>query len=86
MIQITDTISYDDTKPLQEQSAEFLSWVNENVLTKINDQYQVTDFDAYHRPASYVFTTDGKTATVYPLYLTEDAHNWSISGYNLIIT
>jgi hypothetical protein len=85
MIQINDTVIYDETKPFQEQTQECQQWLMDNALLKINDQYKVTDFDPYERPRSYIFKADGHTIVVYPQYIFEDAHNWAISGNNIEI-
>jgi hypothetical protein len=85
MIQLTDTVVYDEIKPFQEQTQEFQKWIMDNALSKINDQYKVIDFDQYNRPHSYSFEADEHIIIVYPQYIYEDAHNWAISGNNFEI-
>jgi hypothetical protein len=80
MIQINENIVYDETKFFNEQTFECQQWLIDNAISKINDQYKVTDFDQYDRPRFYSFEADGHTIVVYPQYIFEDAHNWAISG------
>ena len=85
MITITDTISFDDTKKLQEQSTDFQNWLFENCLSKINDQLTPNSLDSYNRPENYTFTVNTLNVSLTPLYLFQDKSNWAISGYNILI-
>jgi hypothetical protein len=85
MIQINENIVYDETKFFNEQTFECQQWLIDNAISKINDQYKVTDFDQYNRPRSYSFEANGYIIVVYPQYIFEDAHNWAISGINFEI-
>jgi hypothetical protein len=88
MIQITSTVFFDETKPIQEQSPEFQQWFSENCL--INDQTPVTKYDEYNRPNQYDFSVDETLmgtihVTVFPRYIYPDPSNWAISGYTISI-
>ncbi len=86
MITISDTIEFDETKILQQQSAEFQSWLSENCLNKINDQLKPDSLDAYDRPEQYTFSVSPFTVILKPLYQTNDRSNWALTGYNILIS
>ena len=84
MIQITETISFDETKTIQEQSPEFQQWFSDNC--PINDKTPVAACDEYDRPYLYEFLIDGKlNISVSPNYIFPDSSNWGISGYTISI-
>ena len=83
MIQLSDTVSFDETKPIQQQSSEFQKWFFENC--PINDKTPASDYEDYGQPSKYVFTVGSFTVTVQPNYIYPDKSNWAISGYNISI-
>ena len=83
MIQITETVSFDETKPIQQQSAEFQQWFAEHC--PINDKTPIAAYDEYDRPGKYVFFVETLTVNVEPKYINPDRSNWAISGYNITI-
>jgi len=88
MIQLTDTVVYDEKKSFQEQTPEFMEWFLKNC--PINDKTPITDYEEYGRPNRYDFSVDGTLngtvhVTVLPRYIFPDGHNWAISGYTISI-
>jgi hypothetical protein len=83
MVEITDKVSFDETKPIQQQSTEFQQWFTDNC--PINDKTPISAYDEYNRPGKYVFTVDNLKVNVEPNYINPDRSNWAISGYNISI-
>jgi hypothetical protein len=80
---ITDTITFDETKLIQEQSTEFQEWFFNNC--KITSETPVDSYDEYGRPLTYVFTVTPFTVTVLINYINLEASNWANSGYTISI-
>jgi hypothetical protein len=85
MIQITDTVQFDASKPLSSQTTAFQNWYNSNVSNQINAKLKADSLDAYQRPVSYTVTTGQLTVTVSPVYIYQDSSNWACSNFNLTI-
>jgi len=85
MIQITNTIVFDETKFLSEQSSEFKDWYNKNVNILINDKIVPDSLDTFKRPISYTITIDKFNIIIYPQYIYNEQNNWSCSDFKLKI-
>jgi len=81
---ITDTIMFDESKLLSEQTPEFQAWYNENVNVLINDKLVPDLMDEYKRPKSYTVVVDSFSVTILPLYIYPDQSNWACSNFKLI--
>jgi len=81
---ITDTIMFDESKLLSEQTPEFQAWYNENVNVLINDKLVPDLMDEYKRPKSYTVVVDSFSVTILPLYIYPDQSNWACSNFQLI--
>lgn len=85
MRNLTDTIQFDESKNLSEQSPEFQAWFNEFVNPQINDRLQPDLLDQYKRPVSYTVHVDGYTITVFNLYINADQTNYACRDFQLIL-
>jgi len=85
MIKINDTVEFDESKLLSEQTQEFQAWYNENVNGLINDKLVPNSLDEYKRPKSYTVTVFSFTITIDPIYIYPDQSNWSCSDFRLTI-
>ena len=85
MIQITETVQFDESKNLSQQTPEFKNWYNQNVNVLINDKLVPDILDEYNRPKSYTVQVDAFTITIYPLYIYQDQSNWACSDFQLTI-
>ena len=85
MIQITDTIEFDETKLLSMQSSDFKEWYNKNVNILINDKLVPNSLDTFKRPISYTVIFDKFTITIYPQYIYSDQSNWACSDLQIKI-
>lgn len=83
MKQITDTIFFDETKTIQEQTSEFQQWFFTNC--NITDITLIDSYDNYNRPNKYHFNINNLTINVIPNYINDDITNWAISGYTIEI-
>ncbi len=82
---ITDTIQFDESKNLSQQTPEFQAWYNENVNLRINDTLKPDILDEYKRPKSYTVIVDLFSVNILPLYIYPDHGNWACSDFQLII-
>ena len=85
MIKINDTIEFDESKLLSEQTKEFQEWYNENVNGLINDTLVPDSLDEFKRPMSYIVQVDTFTVTIFPNYIYHDQSNWSCSDFYVTI-
>jgi len=85
MIQITDTIEFDESKLLSEQTQEFQMWYNKNVSILINDTIVPDSLSEFKRPLSYTVTVGIFTIKIYPKYIHKEQSNWSCSDFKLEI-
>lgn len=85
MIQITDTIQFDESKLLSKQTSEFQRWYNENVNPLINDKTPIDSFDEFKRPQSYAIVVGELLVDVWPQYIFPDSSNWSCSDFEILI-
>ncbi len=85
MINITNTILFDENLLLSKQSAEFQQWYNENVNILINDKLKPDLLDEYSRPMSYTVVVNTFQITIYPLYIYQDSSNWACRDFQLTI-
>jgi len=84
-MQITDTIQFDESKLLSEQTTEFQEWYNENVNVLINDKLAPDSLDNFKRPFSYTITVKSFTIVICPNYIFRDQSNWACSDFYLSI-
>lgn len=85
MTTISSTVSFDETKKLQDQTQEFQSWLYDNCFSKINDTLKPDLVDAANRPAQYTFIVDTFTVILSPIYQIIDPSNWALSRYDITI-
>jgi len=82
---ITETIQFDESKMLSEQSPEFQQWYNEKVNALVNDKLIPDLLDEYKRPKSYTVKVDSFIVNILPIYIYPDKSNWACSDFDLII-
>ena len=85
MIQINDTVQFEESKNLSKQTPEFKTWYNQNVIVLINDKLVPDILDEYKRPKSYTVKVETFSITIYPLYIYNDQSNWVCSDFQLTI-
>jgi len=85
MIQITETIEFDDSKFLSEQSSDFKVWYNKNVNILINDKLNPDSLDIFNRPISYTVTVETFNIEIYPQYIYNEQSNWACSDFKIKI-
>jgi len=83
MIQITDTVEFDETKDLESQSPEFLTWFNKEIAPKITFSdgkhgipQTCATFDEFGRPSTWVFDK----ITVKAVYYTNN-ENYNLNKF-----
>ena len=82
---ITDTIQFDESKLLSEQTPEFQAWYNENVNVLINDKLAPDSLDKFKRPFTYTVYVDNFTFVICPNYIYKDQSNWACSDFQITI-
>jgi len=84
-MKINDTVEFDESKNLSEQTPEFQAWYNENVNVLINDKLIPNSLDRFNRPQSYTVVVTDFTIQVVPQYIYRDQSNWSCSDFKLTV-
>jgi len=83
MMQITDTIQYDETLPINAQSTNFLTWYNENVQSKLAYDKTSTgiqpEWDDSRRPVQWVVTVGKIEVTIVWNYIKPNTSEWAKS-------
>ena len=82
---ITETIQFDESKMLSEQTKEFQQWYNDNVNVLINDKLIADSLDQFNRPFSYTVEVDTFIIVIYPQYIYRDQSNWACCDFQLTI-
>jgi len=76
MIQITDTIEFDESKDLEFQSSGFTIWFQTECLSKINfkndESKTCSTFDKFGRPSTWIFGNITVEAEYYPIVGNQD--------------
>ena len=89
MIQITDTIQYDESLPFNAQSTDFLTWYNENVQSKLAYDKTSTgiqpEWDESRRPVQWVVPVSNVEVTIVWNYIKPDTSEWAKSEDTLTI-
>lgn len=86
MIQITETIQFNDEEPLlSKQSFEFSKWYHENFHSKIIEPLNPLGFDNYGRPTSFLNKYDGWNCTTEFIYIYNDKSNWACSDFRITL-
>ena len=70
MIQLTETIQFDETLDIDQQVQETKDWFNENILSKIDFVDSCTLRDSYGRPSVWVI----EGFTIEAIYFTENVN------------
>ena len=89
MIQITDTIQYDETLSFNTQSIEFLKWYNENITTKL--VYNKTsvgiqpEWDESDRPIQWVILVGNIIVAIKWNYIKPETSEWAKSEDTITI-
>ena len=82
---ITNTIQFNESKMLSEQSQEFQTWYNKNVNVLINDKLIPDSLDRFKRPFSYTVKVESFTIVIFPQYIYCDQSNWACSDFFITI-
>lgn len=82
---ITDTIQFDESLPLSQQSSDFKTWYYKNVINQITDKTIPDLLDDFNRPVSFTVNVDNFIVTIFWLYIFQDQSNWSCSDFNILI-
>lgn len=82
---INDTVEFDESKNLSEQTTKFQTWYNENVNTLISDTLVPDLLDQWNRPMSYTVKVGGFVVTIYPLYKIHEQSDWGCRDFQITL-
>ena len=86
MIQITETIQFNDSEPLlSKQSQEFSQWYHENFHSKILEPLNPISHDDLGRPNKFENKFDGWKCTTEFIFIHKDISNWACSDFGITI-
>jgi len=83
-MEISDTIIFDESKTLSQQSAEFQAWYNDNINPHVTLDKKDKD-DEFGRPYSFTVYSQGFIITVVWMYIVADSTDWRCKDFSLII-
>lgn len=82
---LIDNIIFDETKPLSNQSGEFLTWYHKNISGLINSNLIPDSLDEFDRPVSYTVSFETYKITISYIYKLNLKTSWECTDYNIII-